>query len=99
MLDKLEGVDFKSDNNFLKLKSKAQSNKAFLVPNLLFYFSTKVFNSFTSRVLISKMTMVFKIVANRYSHKALCSQIYGFLFLRETLRFNKFVRTDFKITG
>ena len=99
MFDKLQGVDFKSDNNFLELKPKTQPSKPFLVPNLFFYFSTKLFNSFTSRVLISKMTIVFKIVANRYSHKALWSQIYEFLFLRKTLRFNKFVSTDFKITA
>ena len=36
--DKFKGVDFKYDNNFFKLQSKARPNTTFLVPNFIFIF-------------------------------------------------------------
>ena len=56
-LDKFEGVDFKYDISFFKLRSKILK-KGFFGPNLRFFFCAKLFILINSRVLISNMVII-----------------------------------------
>ena len=60
------------------------------------FFSTKFCYQTKLRVLISIMTQLFKILAEKYPDKAFWCQIQTFLFFRTILQLDKFEGADFK---
>ena len=60
------------------------------------FFSTKFCYQTKLRVLISIMTQLFKILAEKYPNKAFWCQIQTFLFFRTILQLDKFEGADFK---
>ena len=60
------------------------------------FFSAKFCYQTKLRVLISIMTQLFKILAEKYPNKAFWCQIQTFLFFRTILQLDKFEGADFK---